>query len=446
MMLYMLNKAFLGLVLMILSVEANVAENTLKQIHVLFRHGDRAPIHTYAADPNSSPKWWPNGYAQLTKKGISQQHALGVWLRGRYGPPLGLSPHWAPEEVKVTATDVDRTINSAQANLQGLYSPVAEDRRHIPSLDWSPVPVRTVPFEFDQLLTVDKFCPRIKTEQERVLSTPKLQDILRLCQPLMDVCNQYLGTNVSTIVDLAQIYDYLFIHMSNNIPLPAWAPPHLTDLKWVEDLSFDLLGYTPLLKRLTGGPLVGKMLADMKRFSSHNATTANTTTNDHLETEHEPASPAEETSSPDTLPLLYMYSAHDTTVAVHLQTMGLYNDIMPPYAACVVHELHRLSTGWAVKTVYRNNTAEGTFVTLRVPGCDEMCPLEKLSLLMAPVIPTDYEKECHVDKPCTRSARDEALLWALTAACVLGAAAIIGMLVQRCRSPRYQKLPNLNDF
>ena len=35
MMLYMLNKAFLGLVLMILSVEANVAENTLKQIHVV---------------------------------------------------------------------------------------------------------------------------------------------------------------------------------------------------------------------------------------------------------------------------------------------------------------------------------------------------------------------------------------------------------------------------
>jgi len=48
------------------------------------------------------------------------QQKLGKWFRNRYDGFL--SKHWNFTEIKVTTTDVDRTINSAQANLQGGYS------------------------------------------------------------------------------------------------------------------------------------------------------------------------------------------------------------------------------------------------------------------------------------------------------------------------------------
>ena len=50
-------------------------------------------------------------------------------------------------------------------------------------------------------------------------------------------------------------------------------------------------------------------------------------------------------------PNFIMYSAHDTTVAVNLQTLGLYNDLLPPYAATVIYELHNVDDQYVVKVL-----------------------------------------------------------------------------------------------
>lgn len=43
---------------------------------------------------------------------------------------------------------------------------------------------------------------------------------------------------------------------------------------------------------------------------------------------------------------LFMYSGHDTTVASLLNSLGMYNDIPPPYACAVMLELYRnISSG-----------------------------------------------------------------------------------------------------
>ena len=48
-------------------------------------------------------------------------------------------------------------------------------------------------------------------------------------------------------------------------------------------------------------------------------------------------------------PSFYMYSAHDTTVATNLETVGVYNHISPPYAACVIYEMHQINDDFFVK-------------------------------------------------------------------------------------------------
>ena len=45
----------------------------------------------------------------------------------------------------------------------------------------------------------------------------------------------------------------------------------------------------------------------------------------------------------------FMYSAHDSTVACNLETLGLYNKISPPYASTVIYELHSTQEGLFVK-------------------------------------------------------------------------------------------------
>ena len=78
---------------------------------------------------------------------------LGRWFRARYDRLL--SRHWNYTEIDVFSTSVDRTLNSAQANLQGLYETMGEEWKFDPKMSWSPVPVKTTPCEYDTVRLVD---------------------------------------------------------------------------------------------------------------------------------------------------------------------------------------------------------------------------------------------------------------------------------------------------
>merc|ERR1719369_1982360 len=136
-------------------------------------------------------------------------------------------------------------------------------------------------------------------------------------------------------------------------------------------MFYRLMGATIKLDSLRGGPLLHQMLRSM----------------------------ADKSRNPDDqLPLIQMYSGHAHTIIFHLQTLWVYEDHIPPYASAVVHELHQLNSTWHVKTIYTNSTDTfgPTFTVLTVPGCQELCPLDKLFGLMKPLMPIDYRKQCYV--------------------------------------------------
>lgn len=381
------------------------SNSTLIQVHVLFRHGDRAPINFFPLDPNNSEDNWPNGWAQLTKEGLAQHQRLGRWFRARYGALV--SAAWRPQELVATSTAVDRTLNSAAADLQGLYSPVPADRRHDAGLDWTPVPIRSTPQGQDQLLSVEDYCPAVRKEKERVLQLPEVKDMSVKAEPLFKLLSEKLGFEIKDLRHLGWAYDSFKIQRIHNLTLPDWVLPHLPAMKEYYKYGFRLIAYTDTLKTLVGGPLVSKILTDME------------------------AKIANSSNSPN----FFMYSAHDTTVAAHLQTLGLYNDLAPPYAACVIHELHNTSTGPVVRTFYRNDTVlpGGEAIPLQFEGCDEACPVERVRQLMSGYLPTDYPVQCGAASPFDRFNFPMLPAVAATAAVALLLLIFLTLVVKFCR-------------
>jgi len=90
----------------------------LKKVILITRHGDRTPMRSY---PNTY-KW--DDYGQLTGEGMNQLYNLGLSMRQHYVVDLKfISEKYVRNEVYARATDKDRTLQSAQSFLMGLYPP-----------------------------------------------------------------------------------------------------------------------------------------------------------------------------------------------------------------------------------------------------------------------------------------------------------------------------------
>lgn len=88
---------------------------------ILWRHGARTPLHCNWNCEEFKKSGLLNGY--LTPTGMRQHYVLGQWLRKRYIEDMKfLSDYYNETEIFIDSTDVNRTIMSAQSNLQGMYS------------------------------------------------------------------------------------------------------------------------------------------------------------------------------------------------------------------------------------------------------------------------------------------------------------------------------------
>ena len=356
-----------------LSVAGAGKNSTLQLVQVVFRHGARTPVLVCPTDPHRE-QWLDEGLGQLTNQGKRMQYELGQFLRKRYDGFLSAQYH--ENFTVVRSSDVDRTLMSAEANLAGLYPPKGRDRWN-PDLPWQPIPVHTEPVTSDRLLSFMSACPRYMVELKRVLGTTPLRLVDRQNQPLYDYLSLHCGAPIRDLEQTMLLYDLLLIEHSRNMTLPDWATATLAPfnatvfpniLSPLNELSFDLLSYDKVLRRLGGGAL----LADMTNHLSQKVSA---------------------TLSPPNRKL-FMYSGHDSDVAALLGTLGVYNGIAPPLASCVIFELHRDTSGsFFVKLFYRNDTTVEPY-PLRLPNCTGLCPWEAFRDLTAPVRPTDGAAEC----------------------------------------------------
>ncbi|XP_062121652.1 LOW QUALITY PROTEIN: prostatic acid phosphatase [Drosophila sulfurigaster albostrigata] len=337
----------------------------LKFAHVIFRHGDRMPLDPYPTDPWKNRKYWPTGWGQLTNRGKQQHYELGKWLRKRYNSLL--STRFDIDQIYIQSTDVDRTLMSAQSNLAGLYEPVGEDVWN-DQIKWQPIPVHTMPEKYDAIIGAKADCPAFDYYLSILQESAEFKAKLERFKDLFFYLSQNSGRPVKTFTEAQYLNNTLFIEQLYNKTLPVWTQKVYggADLTYVSNFAFSINTYTRQLARLKTGPLLKDILT---RFSKK----------------------IEKQLHPDRT--VFVYSAHDTTIANLLNTLNLFQLHSPPYTACIMFELRVNDQNKPlVSLFYKNTTAEP--LPMDIPGCGVSCPLEKLFQLYEDVLPVDWDAEC----------------------------------------------------
>uniref|UniRef100_A0A8C5Z4H5 acid phosphatase n=1 Tax=Marmota marmota marmota TaxID=9994 RepID=A0A8C5Z4H5_MARMA len=340
-------------------------EGPLAFVALVFRHGDRAPLASYPTDPHKEAvsALWPRGLGQLTREGVRQQLELGHFLRRRY--KSFLSPQYRREEVYIRSTDFDRTLESAQANLAGLFPEAAPGS---PEADWRPIPVHTVPVAEDKLLRFPmRSCPRYHELLRESTEAAEYQEALEgwTVRPRSTRGNS----------GCALCLPSLSLQRAHGLPLPSWASPDvLRTLAQISALDIGAHVGPPRAAekaQLTGGILLDAILSNFSRVQRLG------------------------------LPLkMVMYSAHDSTLLALLGALGLYDGHTPPYAACLGFEFRKRlrdpedGGNITISLFYRNDSARLP-LSLSLPGCPAPCPLGHFHQLTASARPPVHGAPCH---------------------------------------------------
>uniref|UniRef100_A0A914W6I4 peptide-O-fucosyltransferase n=1 Tax=Plectus sambesii TaxID=2011161 RepID=A0A914W6I4_9BILA len=371
--------------------QAQGAERQLVFAQSVFRHGDRAPSDPYPNDPYDATHW-PRGWSQLTNEGMRQTRALGQFYRDRYITEMDnfLSEDYIREELYVRSTDKDRALTSASSMLAGLYPPRDKYIWHN-EITWQPIPVHSsMPYKNDLLLKPTSVeCP----EYDRVYAE-ETSDLMRSYNEQYDEFFAYISEKTGwadiNMDNISDVYNALYRERTHNLTLPPWVDEVwstqngstvydvLLELKRVSRLSeFN----SPRKAKLIGGFLLGDFVNYAQRAAAGETDTK-----------------------------LVLYSAHDGTVTALMYAMGIDNDLLTPYAAAVIVELYRTTSGdFEVDVLYRNSTYQQRPFRMQVPGCPakSSCPLDTFVAAMRPRIFStrdEFDRECGLLSADSRAA------------------------------------------
>uniref|UniRef100_A0A182NA80 acid phosphatase n=1 Tax=Anopheles dirus TaxID=7168 RepID=A0A182NA80_9DIPT len=335
--------------------------------HVLFRHGDRTPIDPYPNDPWKDPSHWTTGWGQLVNAGKMRHLMLGKWLRDRYSSLL--KDTYSSDEIYVRSTDVDRTLMSAESNLAGLYPPKGADVWDS-AITWQPIPVHTVSEELDSVLAAKKRCPAYDHVLKVYRQSEPYHSYNASLESLYRYVSEQTGRRYDSLSGVQNLYSCLLIEELNNFTLPDWTKTVYPEpLSTISAMTFAVKTNTTQLARLKMGPLVKEML---QRFRSK----------------------AKGTLKPNRS--VWLYSAHDVTVASLLNALRVFELHNPPFASCIMLELRQPTDGGPayVEIFYKNTTGEP--FQLAVPDCGVRCTLDRMLEIYDSIMPHDWEAECQL--------------------------------------------------
>ncbi|KAJ9586333.1 hypothetical protein L9F63_020041, partial [Diploptera punctata] len=337
-------------------------------LRLIFRHGDRTPTETYPTDPHRDSRVWPDGWGQLTKEGKMQMYNLGQFLRTRYNGYI--NDLYSSDEMIMQSSANDRCLMSAQVVLAGLYPPVGYQVWN-DELHWQPIPVHSTPRNLDQLIVMKKPCPRNEQELEKAYQSSRIQEINQKNAQLYEYLTTHTGKEIQNITAVEFLYNTLEIEDNHGLKLPEWTTSVYPEkMKKLAAMSLAIFTSSDIQKRLIGGPLVGEITRNMENKRTGSL-------------------------KPDRK--MVLYSAHDLTIVNVWRALGFTDLIKPEYGAALLFELHvtRSGTDHEVKMLYRNNTSTKNLFILNMPNCAQPCHLDMFLKLTQPVIPIDWDQECH---------------------------------------------------
>ncbi|KAL3289473.1 hypothetical protein HHI36_022896 [Cryptolaemus montrouzieri] len=340
---------------------AEVSSSNIKQIHMLFRHGERSPSQLYKNDPHNA-SLWQDGLGYLTRTGKLQMYNLGQRIRKKYANTI--PNFYFPDDVKVLSSYSDRCLMSAQLFTSGLFVPQKEQIWN-EELLWQPISMNYMPRSQDNMIASKQECPTYDILYEELFKSHKYKKILQENSELFQYLTEYTGENIDTIRKVEEIYNTLQIEELHNLTLPEWTHEVYPDLlKPLAAYSLASFTETDFMKKIKGGPFVKKVLKNME---------------DILDNKNSPR--------------FFFYSGHDLTLVNILRTLGFTNEMKPNFAAYLIFELHNTSP--ATVKIFYSNCGWCEEEELIVQKCMEPCTLDNLKKNLDHLLPLDWSQECN---------------------------------------------------
>ncbi|KAK9746279.1 Histidine phosphatase superfamily (branch 2) [Popillia japonica] len=345
---------FVTLIVIGVSSSSSIDSRELLLVHVISRHGARTPVDTYPNDPYINTTFYPAGWGYLTNEGKRDAFNLGQDIRRRYNKFLG--DFYTNDIYYSQSTDVDRTISSVQVMNAGIWEP--RNGQKWGDLNWQPIPVHYEALNQDMLLLVRKMCPQYDIEFRRLMSSPMVQEKLKLNKDLFEYLEHWSGNRINNFDDVQDLYSTLYAEDSFNLTLPSWTiniyPDKLYELT---SLSFQLRAYNNLL---------------IRRYHQIGW-------------------------SED---VLVGDGGHDSTIANLLSALKMFKPHVPDYTSTIILEFSRdrFTDEYGIE-VYYKMSVHHQLQKMHIPNCDSFCLLKDFLRITADVVPENWEKECATDDP-----------------------------------------------
>ncbi|XP_008192813.3 venom acid phosphatase Acph-1 [Tribolium castaneum] len=344
----------------------NVADNdTLVLLHVVFRHGNRTangPEELYPKDPYLNETYFPFGLGQLTNAGKVGLYSIGKALRKRYNNFLG--PFYHPELVEGWSTDYNRTKMSLELVFAGLFPPQKEEMWN-QDLPWHPIPYNYYQRSDDKVL-LGMTCPPYMELYDTELKSEKYQNKVSKYKEIFAYISNNTGLNVTTFLDVYNLYFGLSTEEEWGFELPEWTKPLWP--KTIVDLSIQeyfTATATTEMSRMACGYFLQKLIAD---------------TNTKIQT--------------NSGRKIYLYSGHENNIAELLLLLGIFEPLhIPEYGSYLTFEVHKIGDEFGIKIYYENYTGDGPKL-MKLPACETFCEISKFLSLIDEYMP--------VDDPCSK--------------------------------------------
>lgn len=305
----------------------------------LIRHGDRTPVE----ETPIAPYHWPQGLGELTAEGMNQEFKLGVALRARYVEQTHLLPRqYNANTMTVRSTDFNRTLMSAASLLSGLY-PLGTGQ-HLDGAKqfalpqgFQPIPIHTMPQHNDQLLLM-KSTGTVYADDQAELKTK-----LFPYQAKFEQWKAASGFDLKNPKNITKLRDILFIRESHHMPLPKNISQQ--DAKDIIALG-DWIWARPFHHKAEYYPMGHAFLLNLNE--------------------------AIQQALKSTSVFKYiLFSAHDSSIASVMATLGVVPDSLPPYASHLNFAVYEDNGMYKIKISLNDKM-------LVIPGCSqESCTLDQ---------------------------------------------------------------------
>ncbi|KAL6447442.1 hypothetical protein ACFW04_001558 [Cataglyphis niger] len=148
-----------------------------------------------------------------------------------------------------------------------------------------------------------------------------------------------------------------------NLTLPEWCTDEVyRKMQDLMVLEYEIRSYTTQLKRLNGGMLIKKFIDNMNAKSIPRK--------------------------------MYVYSGHEVNLAAFARAHNISEPKIPGYGSMFIFEKMRdEESNFYIRIILWTGSTE-KLLTIKLAGCDEICPLKTYLELVREIIPSDVEVTC----------------------------------------------------